>query len=100
VYPLFHDAWAMAACAATLGIALGLVQPAIMATLHDVTPPGRQGEALALRSMTLHASMAMMPLLFGAIGASIGAAVLFWLMSFALGLGSIQARTIGSGQRT
>lgn len=98
-YPLFHSAWAMAACAAILGIALGLVQPAIMATLHDVTPPERQGEALALRSMTLHASMAVMPLLFGAIGASIGAAVLFWLMSFALGLGSIQARTIGPGQR-
>lgn len=93
-YPLFLSAWAMAACAAILGIGLGLVQPAILATLHEVTPPERQGEGLALRSMTLHASMAVMPLLFGAIGAGIGAAALFWLMSAALGLGSLQARTI------
>ncbi|MFC5549159.1 MFS transporter [Massilia aerilata] len=93
-YPLFRSAWAMAACAAILGIGLGLVQPAILATLHEVTPPERQGEGLALRSMTLHASMAVMPLLFGAIGAGIGAAALFWLMSAALGLGSLQARTI------
>jgi MFS family permease len=93
-YPLFRSAWAMAACAAILGIGLGLVQPAVLATLHEATPPERQGEALALRSMTLHASMALMPLLFGAIGAGIGAAALFWLMSGALGLGSLQARTI------
>ncbi|MCS0587906.1 MFS transporter [Massilia norwichensis] len=93
-YPLFLSAWAMAACAAILGIGLGLVQPAILATLHEVTPPERQGEGLALRSMALHASMAVMPLLFGAIGAGIGAAALFWLMSAALGLGSLQARTI------
>lgn len=93
-YPLFRSSWAMAACAAILGIGLGLVQPAILATLHEVTPPERQGEGLALRSMTLHASMAVMPLLFGAIGAGIGAAALFWLMSAALGLGSLQARTI------
>jgi MFS family permease len=93
-YPLFLSAWAMAVCAAILGIGLGLVQPAVLATLHEVTPPERQGEGLALRSMTLHASMAVMPLLFGAIGAGIGAAALFWLMSAALGLGSLQARTI------
>lgn len=94
VYPLLRGVWAMAACAAILGIGLGLVQPAILATLHEVTPPERQGEALALRSMTLHASMAVMPLLFGAIGAGTGAVALFWLMSAALGIGSLQARAI------
>lgn len=97
-YPLFHSAWAMAACAAILGIALGLAQPAIMATLHDVTPVERLGEALALRSMTLHASMAVMPLLFGAIGAGTGATALFWLLSCALGVAGLQARTIGAGR--
>jgi MFS family permease len=93
-YPLLRSAWAMAACAAVLGIALGMVQPAIMATLHDVTPPERQGEALALRSMAIHVSMAAMPLLFGALGTAVGAAALFWLMSAALGAGSVQARRI------
>lgn len=94
-YPLLRSAWAMAACAAVLGIALGMVQPAIMATLHDVTPPERHGEALALRSMAIHASMAAMPLLFGALGTAAGAPVLFWLMAAALGAGSVQALRIG-----
>jgi MFS family permease len=93
-YPLLRSAWAMAACAAVLGIALGMVQPAIMATLHEVTPPERHGEALALRSMAIHVSMAAMPLLFGALGTVVGAAALFWLMSAALGAGSVQARRI------
>ena len=90
-YPLLRSAWALAACAAGLGIALGMVQPAIMASLHDVTPPERHGEALALRSMAIHASMAAMPLLFGALGTAAGATALFWLMSAALGAGSLQA---------
>lgn len=98
-YPLLHGVWGMAACAAVLGIGLGLVQPAILATLHDVTPPERQGEALALRSMSLHGSMAVMPLLFGVIGAGTGAAALFWLMSAALGLGSLQACAIRLDRR-
>ncbi|WP_312549275.1 MFS transporter [Massilia sp.] len=93
-YPLLRRAWAMAACAAALGIALGMVQPAIMATLHDVTPPERHGEALALRSMAIHTSMAAMPLLLGALGTAAGAAALFWLMSAALGVGSMQAGRI------
>ena len=95
-YPLLRSAWAMAACAAVLGIALGMVQPAIMATLHDVTPPERHGEALALRSMAIHVSMAAMPLLFGALGAAAGATALFWLMSAALGIGGVQAGRLRS----
>lgn len=84
----------MALCAATLGLALGAIQPTILATLHQVTPRERHGEALAFRSMTVHTSMTAMPLLFGAIGASAGAAVLFWVMAAALGLGGLQARRI------
>lgn len=93
-YPLLGSAWAMAACAAALGIALGMVQPAIMATLHGVTPPERHGEALALRSMAIHTSMAAIPLLLGALGTAAGAAALFWVMSAALGMGSVQAGRI------
>jgi len=94
-YPLLRSAWAMAACAAVLGVALGMVQPAIMTTLHELTPPERHGEALALRSMAIHVSMAAMPLLFGVLGTAVGAPVLFWLMSAALGAGSVQALRIG-----
>ena len=56
-----------------LGLALGAVQPMIMTTLHQITPPDRHGEAIALRSMTINLSSALMPLLFGALGAALGA---------------------------
>ncbi len=98
VYPLLHSAWAMALCAATLGIALGAVQPTILATLHEVTPDERHGEALALRSMTVHLSMTAMPLVFGLVGASVGAAALFWLMAASLGFGGFEARRLTGGK--
>ena len=94
VYPWMSSAWPMALCAVLLGLALGSVQPMIMTTLHQLTPRHRHGEAIALRSMTINASSAMMPLLFGVLGGAIGAGSLFWLMSAAVGAGSWPARRI------
>ena len=96
VYPLVHSAWAMAACAVVLGLALGSVQPMVMTTLHQLTPHDRHGEAIALRSMTLNTSSAVMPLAFGVVGAALGAASLFWLMGALVAAGSVQARRIGA----
>ena len=70
-------------CAVLLGLALGAVQPMIMTTLHQITPHERHGEAIALRSMTINFSSAVMPLMFGLAGAVIGAASLFWVMALA-----------------
>ena len=71
VYPLMPSALTMGLCSVLLGLTLGSVQPMIMSTLHQITPPHRQGEALGLRLMTINASSVMMPLLFGAAGALI-----------------------------
>jgi MFS family permease len=92
VYPFMHTAWPMAACACLLGLALGAVQPMVMSTLHHITPRERHGEAIALRSMTLNLSSTLMPLLFGLVGATVGAASLFWVMGAAVGAGSFPAR--------
>jgi len=67
VLPFLRDAWSMVVCAGMLGIALGTIQPAILSSVHDVAPPHRTGEAMAVRSMTVHLSMATMPLVFGAV---------------------------------
>lgn len=96
VYPLVRSAWMMGLCAVLLGLALGSVQPMIMATLHQLTPHDRHGEAIALRSMTINFSSAVMPLMFGLVGAALGAASLFWLMGAAVVAGSVQARRIGA----
>ena len=85
VYPLVHVPLAMGLCSVLLGIALGAVQPMVMSTLHQITPAHRHGEALGLRLMSINASSVLMPLLFGAAGAAIGAAGVFWLVGVAAG---------------
>lgn len=95
VYPLAMSPWVMGACAIVLGLALGAVQPMIMTTLHQITPAERHGEAIALRSMAINLSSAVMPLAFGLAGATLGASALFWLMGAAVAGGSFAARRVG-----
>jgi len=95
LYPFVKAAWLMGACAGLLGMALGVGQPMIMANLHQITPRERHGEAIALRSVALNCSSALMPLLFGALGTALGASALFWLMGAVLGTGTLAARRVG-----
>lgn len=88
VYPLMPTAGAMLMCSVLLGLVLGTVQPMIMSTLHQITPPHRQGEALGLRLMSINASSVLMPMLFGAAGAIAGVAPVFWVVGAAVGGGS------------
>jgi MFS family permease len=97
LYPFAGAAWQMMALAMVLGVALGAVQPMVMSTLHQITPHERHGEAIALRSMTINFSSAVMPLLFGALGSAVGASTLFWLMGAAVGTGSWPALRAGPG---
>ena len=96
IYPFAGTPWMMGACATLLGLTLGSVQPMIMTTLHQLTPNDRHGEAIALRSMTINFSSALMPLLFGALGALVGASALFWLMGAVVGAGSWPARRVAA----
>lgn len=96
LYPLAPNPWLMATCAALLGVTLGSVQPMVMAMLHHLTPDHRHGEALALRSMVMNGSSTVMPLLFGATGALVGASLLFWVVGGAVGAGSWLARRLAA----
>jgi sugar phosphate permease len=82
----------MGLCAVVLGVTLGAVQPVVMNTLHHLTPDQRHGEALAFRSMAINASSTVMPLVFGASGAVVGAGVLFWMVGGLVGAGAWLAR--------
>src|SRR5690606_15050101 len=77
--PWLGPAGAVAPGPATLGLALRPVRPAFLTRLHPVTPRARHGEGLAVRSVFINCSGACMPLLFGVLGAALGAASLFWL---------------------
>ena len=66
---------------ALLGVALGSVQPMVLATLHQVTPHDRHGQALGLRMLASNGATVAMPIGFGLLaGATVSAAPL-WLMA-------------------
>jgi MFS family permease len=88
IYPFATGAWMMGILSTLLGMSLGSVQPMVMSTLHQVTPRERQGEALGLRIMTIYASSVIMPLMFGSLGALVGATAVFWAVGAVVGLGS------------
>lgn len=100
VYPWAGSALAMGACAALLGQALGSVQPMILSTLHRIAPPDRHGEAIAFRSITINLSSTLMPLLFGLVGTTAGAALLFWGMGGAVAAGAALTGRLASGAGT
>lgn len=91
IYPFMPSAIAMGLCSIALGFVLGSVQPMIMSTLHQITPEHRHGEALGLRLMTINASSVIMPMVYGAAGAVVGVAGLFWVTGALVGLASNQA---------
>ena len=94
-YPFASNAALMALCALVLGLALGAVQPMVMSTLHHITPPGRHGEVIALRSMVVNLSSTVMPLIFGLVGSTVGADPLFWVMGAVVAAGSVSAKSMG-----
>lgn len=99
VYPLLHSPVAMGLCSVLLGLALGSVQPMIMSMLHQVTPEHRHGEAVAMRVMVINAASVAMPVLFGAAGAVVGVAGVFWAAGVVVGAGSRLAFAL-KGDRT
>jgi predicted MFS family arabinose efflux permease len=93
--PLLDSLLPLAACAFLLGLGLGAAQPNVMSLLHERTPDGRVGEALGLRTTIMNSSHVALPLVFGAAGAVIGAAAVFWIMATMLaGGGYVSARRL------
>jgi MFS family permease len=93
-YPFAREPWLMGACAVALGVSLGCVQPMLMTVLHHLTPEDRHGQALAFRSMTINGSSTVMPLIFGAAGAAVGAAAMFWVVGALVSAGAGLARRL------
>jgi MFS family permease len=100
LYPFMPTPWSMGLCSVLLGLVLGMVQPMIMSTLHQITPAHRQGEALGLRLMSINASSVLMPMVFGAAGAVAGVSPVFWVVGAAVGWGSRAAWRLRPGQQS
>jgi predicted MFS family arabinose efflux permease len=86
LFPLVSSVPLLMALSFVLGVGLGCAQPIIMSRLYEAAPPGRQGEAVGLRTSLLNGSHTLIPLASGALSAAAGMAPVFWLLAaFLLG---------------
>jgi predicted MFS family arabinose efflux permease len=87
LFPFFASVPLLMALSFVLGIGLGCSQPMVMALLYNTSPPGRQGEAVGVRTTVMNASHTVLPLAFGALGAALGMGPVFWSMAGLLAAG-------------
>jgi predicted MFS family arabinose efflux permease len=92
LFPFVRELGPLIALSFALGLALGSAQPMVMSLLHSIAPAGRMGEAVGVRMSIINASTFAMPLLFGAVGSTLGLAPVFWSIGAALAGGGFFAR--------
>src|SRR5712664_667345 len=75
--PALTDGALLALAAYALGLALGSAQPLTILLTYNHAPKGRAGEALGMRIMANKVTQIALPLIFGGMGAALGAAPVF-----------------------
>jgi predicted MFS family arabinose efflux permease len=81
LFPLVSGVPLLMTLSFVLGLGLGCAQPIIMSRLYEASPPGRQGEAVGLRTSLLNGSHTLIPLASGALSAAAGMAPVYWLLA-------------------
>jgi MFS family permease len=97
IYAWLPGALGMMVGSALLGVALGSVQPMVMATLHQAAPPDRHGQAIALRMFFTNAATIAMPVGFGLLAVATTNAAPMWLMAAMLVAARWPARRLSPG---
>ena len=91
-FPFMRDATMLGVLSFVLGLALGSGQPVVLSLLHQHAPPGRVGETVGMRMSLMQTMAVAVPLVFGALGSSIGLLPVFWSVGVFLGTGGYYAR--------
>jgi predicted MFS family arabinose efflux permease len=85
LFPFAQSVGPLLVLSFALGLGLGSAQPVIMSLLYAASPPGRQGEAVGLRTSLLNGSHTLIPLGSGAAYALVGSiAPVFWVLAACL----------------
>ena len=92
VFPYVENVALLGVLGFVLGLGLGSAQPMVLSLIYELTPAGRGGEAVGVRSLLITGSQTTIPLLFGALGAAVGMAPVFWTMALCLAGGAFYAR--------
>jgi MFS family permease len=88
LFPFVQSVPLLMALSFMLGLGLGASQPVIMALLYEASPPGRQGEAVGIRTTMLNGSQTFIPLASGALSSALGMTPVFALIAAALYAGA------------
>ena len=83
-FPLAQSVPPLLLLSFVLGLGLGSAQPVVMSLLYAASPPGRQGEAVGLRTSLLNGSHTMIPLASGAASTAVGMTPVFWVLAACL----------------
>lgn len=92
LFPLFKNAWQLAAVSFLLGVGCGVGQPLSMTLVYNASPPGRAGEAAGMRITVNQVAHFVIPLLFGALGSAAGYAAVFFTNAGCLMAGGLLSR--------
>ncbi len=86
-FPLMSTLGPLMCVGFLIGLGLGAAQPNVMSLIHSHAPEGRVGEALGVRTIIMNSSHVVLPLVFGAFGAVLGAGAMLWTMALIVGAG-------------
>jgi len=78
-FPLSTQFYFMLTVAFLLGLGLGCGQPLSMMIAYNRSPSGREGEVTGLRLTANNLARVVIPVVCGALGATLGAAPVFWM---------------------
>jgi MFS family permease len=92
LFPFSKGMLTLAMLSFCLGLGLGGGQPVVMSLLHAHAPPGRMGEAAGVRMSLVQSMSVAVPLLFGAVGSTLGLAPVFWSVGMLLTGGGFLSR--------
>lgn len=92
-FPFAAAAAALILLSFVLGLGLGIGQPIVLSLLHEHAPPGRVGETVGLRMSLIQTMAVAVPLVFGALGTTVGLLPVFGSVGLCLGLGGFAAST-------
>jgi len=90
--PLTVNPWLLGAASFVVGLGMGCGQPLSMLLSFNAAPPGRSAEAIAMRMAVSYGAHVVIPPVFGALGAMVGLAPVFWTCAALMSGGAVLNR--------
>jgi MFS family permease len=91
--PLTQNPWLLGAVSLVVGLGMGCGQPLSLILAFNAAPPGRSAEAIGMRMAVSYGAHVVIPPVFGALGAVVGLAPVFWTCAALMGGGAALNRS-------